>query len=160
VEIMKELSPKVYKERLLELAKFLRKLPKKRFDYTTWVGENWEGKKDLSCGTTACALGWATAIPSLRKAGLRMVKIYDSYVNAVVCMKNEENPNHNSPEAAAAEVFGLDTEEFEYLFVPESSVPSSLYDMGLDPYGPDEDADAKEVARHIRRFAKAKYGKQ
>lgn len=59
--------------RLLKLADFLEKLSRKRFDYSCWVGEDWEGKQDLSCGTTACALGWATTIPSFRRVGLRLV---------------------------------------------------------------------------------------
>lgn len=153
----KEVSPKVYKERLLELAKFLRKLPAKRFNFATWVGEDWKGKKDLSCGTTACALGWAATIPSLRKAGLRLVKIPHNYVNAVVCMKDEDHPNSMSPELASEKVFGLNSAEFEYLFVPGSSPPDEMSD--LDD-GPEDYATPKEVAKHIRMFVKARYGKK
>ena len=60
------------KARLLKWAEFLEQLPPKRWDYGHWVGKSWQGAPDLSCGTTACALGWACTIHSFRKLGLRM----------------------------------------------------------------------------------------
>lgn len=54
------------------LAQFLLELPKKRLRMDCWVGWDWQGKPDLSCGTVACAAGWATTIPDFRKLGLRM----------------------------------------------------------------------------------------
>ena len=59
---------------LLDLANFLDKLPPERFKYNDWVGKDWGGKLDLSCGTTACALGWATQIPSIAAKGLRLAQ--------------------------------------------------------------------------------------
>jgi hypothetical protein len=59
---------------LLLLADFLDKLDPARFDYTDWVGDSWEGKQDLSCGTTACAMGWACTMPEFRALGLRLGK--------------------------------------------------------------------------------------
>lgn len=58
-------------DRLLLLATRLREIPKKRFFISAWVGLDWLKKKDpeLSCGTTACAAGWATTIPELRAEG-------------------------------------------------------------------------------------------
>lgn len=70
----------VGRKRLMALATFLdAKAPeiKGKFSMSTW-GKN--GRKPTSepkefvaghCGTTACALGWGTAVPMLRKAGLR-----------------------------------------------------------------------------------------
>ncbi len=61
------------KRRLRTLQKFLRtKVDPDRFDMDRWAGEIKNGKP--ACGTSACALGWATTIPSFRKAGLRMTK--------------------------------------------------------------------------------------
>ncbi len=65
---------KTQARRLLKLADFLESLPRNRFCLERWVGRGWEGKPDLSCGTTACALGWATTIPEFRKLGVRMKK--------------------------------------------------------------------------------------
>jgi hypothetical protein len=142
----------VFKNRLLELAKLLRKLPKKRFNYTHWVGNDWKGKPDLSCGTTACALGWATTIPSLRKQGLRLLKIQDVFQ---VTLKGYSGASHLAPEHAAQEIFGLNNNEFEYLFIPDSGIV--LPELGLNNEGPVMCASAKEVAKHIREFVKAKY---
>lgn len=143
----------VYKQRLLSLADFLQKLPKKRFNYNHWVGEDWGGKADLSCGTTACALGWATTMPAFRRLGLRLVN-NEALGFGVVTMKGS-NFDDDSSTDAAHQVFGLDNREFEYLFTPEGD---SLSEIGLTERGPGEDATAKEVARHIRSFVKAKFG--
>jgi hypothetical protein len=55
---------------------------------------------------------------------------------------------------AGMQVFGLSTTEFDYLFVPGTS-------MGLPeaefPRSPFDDAAPKEVAKHIRRFVKTKF---
>jgi hypothetical protein len=72
--------------RLLLLADFLEKLPRKfykNFRMNDWLdlggGDlayglgSLENHKELGeCGTSACALGWATQVPSLRRAGVTM----------------------------------------------------------------------------------------
>lgn len=58
--------------RLNVLARKLDTVPEVRFNYRRWVGSDWRGKPDLSCGTTACALGWATTIPEFVALGLRL----------------------------------------------------------------------------------------
>lgn len=54
------------KRRLIKLAEFLEtaELPGK-FDMSEW-------HRKTDCGTSACALGWATTIPSFRRAGLTL----------------------------------------------------------------------------------------
>lgn len=72
------------KRRLLKLAEFLEtaKIPRKRFDMSTWAeaqGDSCVADVQLKdCGTAACACGWATTIPSFRKAGFRLVYDPDS----------------------------------------------------------------------------------
>jgi hypothetical protein len=151
----------IYKRRLLKLADFLQKLPRKRFNYASWVGEDWQGKENLSCGTTACAFGWAATIPSLRKAGLRMKKVSG---RGYVTLKNSKyNNDFTMPRIAATEVFGLNNNEFEYLFLPDTWLTTDSNMLGdsesiLGLSGsPNDKADAKEVAKHIRRFVKARY---
>ncbi len=68
--------------RLLKLAAFLDTVPDSKFSYSNWAapardGDGYRPKgkavltaKPIECNTVACALGWATAIPSLRKLGL------------------------------------------------------------------------------------------
>lgn len=56
--------------RLETLATFLEtEVPRKFFDMALF-GNVDPGQKFGGCGTVGCALGWATAIPSFRKAGL------------------------------------------------------------------------------------------
>src|SRR5688572_7294928 len=97
----------VYAARLLRLAELLEALPRKRFNFTSWVGDDWRGASDLSCGTTACALGWATTIPSLRRAGLRMARA-DGGVGFV----RMAGDTSSSPQDAVKRVFGMDEYEF------------------------------------------------
>lgn len=60
------------KDRLKRLADFLQIVPEERFDMQRWVGDDFKGSPDLSCGTSACAVGWATTIPEFREAGLHL----------------------------------------------------------------------------------------
>lgn len=100
-------------KRLLKLADFLEKLHadkkrRKQFDYTNWVNRAlWKGKADLSCGTTACALGWATTIPEFRKAGLRLGK------NGNPTLVGTRVP----VSYAAEEIFGTTGAEFQTIFM-------------------------------------------
>jgi hypothetical protein len=63
------------KRRILALAKYLDELPAElshTFDMRSFFSVTNTTKKVGDCGTTACALGWATRVPCLRRAGLRM----------------------------------------------------------------------------------------
>lgn len=148
----------IYKRRLLALADLLDTLPKEKFNYAHWVdSETWKGKVNLSCGTTACAFGWATTMPALRKLGL--------YLSASdgVCLKNDRG--NYLANAAARIVFGLSYDEFKYLFYPRTyliknsddliNISYPYYGMNL-PVSPPATASAKDVAKHIRKFVKEK----
>jgi hypothetical protein len=145
----------VYKKRLLKLADFLDELPPKRFDFTQWVDEDWKGKPDLSCGTKACALGWATTIPSFRRLGMNLghhIDVYGGVVNYVRLGGSRDLCD--GPFKAAKKVFGLATyEEFEFLFVPDSAC--ELGDR--EYYNSGGGAKPKTVAKDIRRFVAKKY---
>lgn len=114
--------------RLLKLADKLDTVPRKQFDYSAWVGDDWKGAPDLSCGTTACALGWATTIPSFRRLGLKLNTDW-----------NEVTMGEYRNFYAAALLFELSERDAMYLFAP----------------GPSEvDATPKQVAKKIRQFVK------
>jgi hypothetical protein len=128
--------------RLLKLADFLYELPRKRFEYSAWVGDDWKGKSDLSCGTTACALGWATTMPYFRKLGLRLSK-----GGLVVMATGTAGLRYFGGSLRSAEsVFLVTLEEARLLFAPLEEHHTD----GLcpDPYN----ATPKQVAKHIRRF--------
>ena len=80
-------NTKVYRDRLNKLADFLTQpnfnKTYGRFDIDSWSEESPSSARTFpSCGTAACAAGWATAIPSFRKAGFRLVKgvpLYNDY---------------------------------------------------------------------------------
>ena len=75
--------------RLLALANKLDTVPRKQFNICKWVGHDWKGKPDLSCGTVACAMGWATTMPLFRKLGLRLDLAPDPAVWADVVIKTK-----------------------------------------------------------------------
>ena len=118
------------KRRLLVLASHLYQLKGGVFDFSTWVGDDWAGKQDLSCGTVACALGHACAIPEFQKLGLYMDKITLS----------PAIPNRGSGLTAAQTLFHLDASEASYLFMPN-------HFNGLS-----DESTAKQVADNIRSF--------
>ena len=133
---------------MLKLADFLQKLPDNRFDYNHWVGEDWKGRPDLSCGTVACALGWSTAMPSFRKLG--------AYIDFDRQVRLKGDPCSYSY-TVAHKIFGLEYNEYEYLFTPNGFLSEDFPYFGNLKSAPDEDATAKDVAKHIRKFVAARY---
>jgi hypothetical protein len=132
-----EISRATSNRRLLALAAFLRTVPRKRFDYGRWVGSDWKGAQDLSCGTTACALGWAATMPQFRRLGLILrdgEKFGDGFY---VGLKSD--PQAYSGEAAM-QVFGLDDVEVDKIFFPRDVI--------------EETATPKQVAKKIERYVK------
>ena len=88
------------KRRLLKLAEFLEnEVEAKRFNMGRWGSGNEEGTP--RCGTVACALGWASAVPSLRRAGVRLNRW-----------------GFNEPWRISKTVFDTSPEEFNAIFQP------------------------------------------
>jgi hypothetical protein len=135
-----------YAARLLKLAEFLEKLPRKRFNYSTWFGRDWKGKPDLSCGTTACALGWAATMPNFKRLGLEPWFDYTSRFHEFSLHGHRANYIK-----IGDEIFGLTEDEAGYLFAYDNEGWTPL------PMSPHADAGPKQVAKHIRRFVEYKY---
>lgn len=103
---------KVGARRLRKLCDYMESLPKsanKHFSMWGFYEHDGEGHhhaipavprvEDLhSCGTTACALGWAMTVPSLRKAGLELD----------ICPPYWEGDTPSYEVLNGEEVFGLD----------------------------------------------------
>lgn len=103
--------------RLTKLADYLASLPakaNKHFNMDAFFDH--EGDHDIKspqsaltkfdCGTSACALGWATTIPSFRKSGLKMDEHGDVQF---------EDSKHNCF-MSASKFFNITKYEAEYLF--------------------------------------------
>lgn len=147
---------------LLQLADFLEKLSPERFDYGVWVGETWKGDPDLSCGTTACAAGWACVIfPELKlyrdgkvSRAVRLHRVVDG---------KDHYDQFDSVTAAVRRLLLLDHKTAHWLFLPLASPPdvvkvaSAIMARGRPEAvarpSPAVTADAKEVAGHIRHVA-------
>lgn len=121
---------------LRRLAFYLRNdVRDERFNLATWVGNDdvpWEGMDDLSCGTTACAMGWATTIPEFKELGLRLER--NSFSGQGYLVFGEKK--HFS---AAAEFLDITEKEAEYLFNP-------------DKYPEEDDTTRLEVCERIEAF--------
>ena len=156
--MVKRINPIVYKKRLLKLADVVGNYPPERFDFKTFVGNDWKGKANLSCGTTACAFGIATTIPSFRRLGLRMSKYIGGYISFPHLLDDE--PSMEASIRAAEVIFGLDEHEFKCLFIPFEDLGPDEKDYQFDNFEEtslDRDTTASAVAEHIRSFVKFKY---
>lgn len=133
------MQARTFKNRLLRLADLVEE-HEDRFDWSMWVGDDWEGKADLSCGTTACAMGWATTVPSLRREGLHLDK------QGFPMMRNGEHPRV---------LFGLTHEEYKAIFQGFTPVMADV-PFYLDPSRPMQKVTAKEWAKACRDFVAEK----
>jgi hypothetical protein len=147
------------KERLLKLADFLDALPPERFNYGSWVGDDWKGMQDLSCGTTACALGWATTIPEIvGPTGLCLRRnTLMPYVTLSQRPPAEGSHAFGEFEIAAGHAFDLTPPEANWLFIPHGEADELLeFDTRREVEDsvvrPGRYASAKAVAAHIRNF--------
>jgi hypothetical protein len=133
-------------DRLIRLADFIEKLPPERFDFSTWVGDEWEGKPDLSCGTTACAVGWASTMPEFRALGLELGPIGPHESMAYPRLVGSKVRGWSGAIEACTTVFGLTESEAAFLFVARNDPEDNENDQLP------EDATAKDVAARIRSF--------
>lgn len=150
----------VFKKRLLKLANELSVQPTKRFYFGSWAGSDWAGDPFLSCGTTCCAMGLATTIPSFRRLGLRM---YRRPINNIPWVGLIGDDTLESSQNASRVIFGTSNEEFKFLFLPYGDMicVNEIADQ-KNKFGrnsPHKHATAKEVAANIRYFVKRKYAK-
>lgn len=133
--------------RLNKLADFLDTVPVRRFNFSEWISDLWKGGslKAPSCKATACALGWATAIPEFAKLGLYLFRSGDR--SGQICLEGG-----GTDFDAGAILFGIDFNQSFFLFSPEAE----NYLPGFRWQTPDRNATPKQVARHIRRFIEAR----
>ncbi len=128
---------------LLKLAAFLDTVPCEQFDFGIWASST-----TLGCGTTACALGWASAIPEF---GIALRPTESS--SPVPHLATDPSPPSlgYSYITVVREVFGLSEEHADWIFVPADTTVSR-FDGDLCP---DEHAGVADVADQIRAFVAA-----
>lgn len=136
-------------KRLLKLADFLDKLPKSKFNYEVFIdGNTWKGKPDLSCGTQACAMGWAASLPTFKRLGAGITVDKYSSTNGRLFPRATWKGQGIDWYELGAKLFYITLEESEGLFTPGYDVPGI---DGLCMVG--GGATPKQVANKIRAFA-------
>ena len=157
-----------FARRLLNLAAFLENLPKERFYFGTWAGT--EEKPfggdgvHLSCGTTACALGWCATLPWARAAGMRLLRAGYQHCPlgalAGIALQDELAADPlmyvglTSARNASNVVLGLSAKEHECIFFFDHYVNidgTGLQDLPIN-------ATAAQVAANIRTLVSLKHG--
>jgi len=132
-------SQAIYNNRLVRLARFLRTDPV--FDFSDFLSNiQARFKPDLSCGTSACALGWAAALPEFRALGVEL----SVDRNQTLFQLDGKNCSFHT---VSARLFGLTEKEARYLFMP-------AYRIAGYPSSPPGNATARQVANHILRFVR------
>ena len=143
----------VHKKRLLKLADFLDKLPRKKFNFTEVVSGQETPNKTLTCGSQACAIGWCPVVfPRLTE--YHITSGWSTAHNfLVVKMKGVDfdGGSLDSVTHIGEELFGLDYSESYALFVPNNTQALGL---GLRSLG--DDATPKQVAKNMRKLVDIK----
>jgi len=103
-----------------------------------------------SCGTMACALGWATTIPEIREAGLYLF-------GGVVEYRDPVGPICKFDHYAAAAAFGISHEDARRLFFGIAAWEAEDPDLPLHPRLVSGErilctASRAEVTARIRQF--------
>lgn len=104
----------MFRDRIATLRDYLRdEVKDARFNLATWVGcesAPWRGMQDLSCGTTACAMGWAATIPSFQALGLHLKVMFSNSKFGVIAYDGTDHFQ------AAAKFMDLSSDDAEFLF--------------------------------------------
>ena len=111
------------KDYLLMIVDRLKSVKPERFDLGNWAGSNlipWQGRDDLSCGTIACAIGWATTIPEFRAAGFCLKK--HSWLENQAEIHYQHNGEDLKEFDAVAAFLDIDNRDAEYLFHPDEYI--------------------------------------
>lgn len=138
---------KINTRRLLVLARYLQKVPRRRFKMSLW-GEGTVAKSYAEgCGFAGCAMGHACFIPSFKTAGLRLKldgKGLNDNPNWTIAIKGRRLMSFD----VAACLFEISRDQAEWLF--SSEIPGTGKDGDDDDSRQDE--TPKQVARRIRKF--------
>lgn len=135
----------IYIKRLTKLAKFLQKLPRKKFQFNhIWV---------VNCQSKGCAVGYCPKVfPRSWKVCSLPYRTDEGISMFGVQLKNESEIGEGTIQQSlfhASKFFGLDKGETEALFYPDSQDNFGLENLSGD-------ATPKKVAKGILSFIKSK----
>ena len=153
-------SQTIYLKRLERLAAHVATRKPERFDFARWVGDNWKGAQDLSCGTTGCAWGHAPSLPFFQRLG---VKLKNDFGASVVLEGSSDGDGNELQGLSAAEkVFNLTEVEALHIFAPYSRFTAKDTEGYTKTYTLlHKEATPKQWAKHARRFIRdVKAGKR
>lgn len=134
------------KDRLLKLADFLDKLPRKKFDFGCVINGPSPTRKTMDCGSVACGIGWTPAVFPRLVEGYKIAKEEDGLQHWDVRVK--ANPRKfNTYFKTAAHLFGLDNDTAYALFTPGQQHRIGEGDLFCD-------SKPQDLSGLIRRFVK------
>lgn len=102
-------TPKQRNERLLQVVRVLRELPKgKRFDLARWY----------KCGSVACAVGWSASDPWFTRRGFKLAKSGEPAAGFLTAHYDTHHPIFKGDDGfhAVAIFFGIDEGDTNLLF--------------------------------------------
>lgn len=148
---IKPVSDRTAKRRLLKLADLLESdRVANHFNFAHWGKANaLADEKDPledanACGTQACALGWAPALPFAKKLGISL------YVDGFGGGFKNRHGRKVAAVYVARTLFGLTGRQIDALFYPSSS-----YNLVRDL---DSNSGPEYVAANIRKFVAIRFG--
>lgn len=131
-------------DRLLKLAGFLEKLPKEKFDFSVIVRGREKPRKQLDCGSVACAIGWCPVVFP-RLCEYKNTDTPWSLNSMVVVPKGAKRYVASHLAKVAEHLFDIPGRDAEDLFSPARQENIGLKALRYN-------ATPKQVAALIRRF--------
>jgi len=104
--------------RLMKLARFLYVLPENKFGFAHVVSGKDLPRKELDCGSTACAIGWCPVLWPKEVEYVDGRRFGEDY--AVLPKNTDPLVTFHCIDATAKHLFGLESDEADALFQPYS----------------------------------------
>lgn len=131
-------------QRLMKLARFIHALPENKFGFASLVKGKDKPRKELDCGSTACAIGWCPILWPKEVEYVNGARFGEDY--AVLPKNADPQSVYDCIGATAEHLFALDADEASALFHPysQSGFPELTRLTGS--------ASSKSVAQNIAMF--------
>lgn len=136
----------LHAKRLMKLARFLLTVPQEMFDFSIIVKGKKTPRKQMDCGSKACAIGWCPVVFPKMASYMSIDHSASSYI--VQPIKNGKNiANQKYFHGTSEHLFGLTDDESALLFEPNTRPHFGLQRL-------DGGATAWNVAHNIALFVR------